>query len=212
MDQLDVWAMGLVATPWIYLAVFSFAVVDGFFPPIPSESLVIAVAALGSAGTPNIAMVGAIAAAGAFVGDQMTFQVGRWVKVRKIARGRRATAVLDWATAMLARRGSSFVIGARFVPIGRVAVNAAAGTLGYPRMRFLVADVAGSVLWAVYLVVVGLVAGKALGDHPVVAVTVGIIGGLAIGVLVDRVLRRLTPARSPEPVVVADVDPDAAVH
>jgi len=213
VEQLDVWAQGLVATPWIYLVVFVFAVVDGFFPPIPSESLVIAVAALGSTGEPNLAAIGVVAASGAFVGDQITFQAGRFVKVRRLFRGRRATAALDWATRALERRGSSFVIGARFVPIGRVAVNAAAGSLGYPRKRFLVADVAGSVVWAVYLVIVGLVAGKALGDHPVVAVTVGIVAGLGIGVLVDQVLRRFPSARTAKPDDVAeDADPDAAVR
>jgi membrane protein DedA with SNARE-associated domain len=223
VDQLQVWAEGFVSTPWIFLVVYLFAVVDGFFPPIPSESLVIAIAALWAAtGQPNLAGIVVVAAAGAFTGDQITYQVGRLVKVRRLRlfRGDRGRAVLDWAEQTLERRGTSFVIAARFIPVGRVAVNAIAGALRFRRLRFMAADGAASALWAVYLMAVGLVAGKTFGDHPVVAVMVGVAGGFVIGFLVDRALRRFTTVGPPDvrsdPGVVTprpqDVDPDASAR
>ena len=38
---LEQWALDLAASPWIYLVMYLFATIDGFFPPIPSESVVI---------------------------------------------------------------------------------------------------------------------------------------------------------------------------
>ncbi len=207
MDQLLVWAEGFVATPWIFLVVYLFATVDGFFPPIPSESLVIAMAALwASTGQPNIAGILVVATAGAFTGDQITYQVGRLVKIRRLGwvRGARAQAVLHWAEQALARRGAAFIIAARYIPVGRVAVNVIAGALRYPRRRFLAIDMVASAMWAVYSAAIGLVAGKVLGDYPLAAVLVGVCGGVVIGIVVDWVLQRFTAPRPagtpPEPV------------
>jgi membrane protein DedA with SNARE-associated domain len=193
VDQLLVWAEGFVATPWIFLVVYLFATVDGFFPPIPSESLVIAMAALwASTGQPNLAGIVVVATAGAFTGDQITYQAGRMTKIRRLGliRGARAQAVLRWAEQALARRGAAFIIAARYIPVGRVAVNVIAGALRYPRRRFLVIDLVASAMWAVYSAAIGLVAGKVLGDYPLAAVVAGVGGGVVIGIVVDWVLQR----------------------
>lgn len=198
MDQLLVWAEGFVSTPWIFLVVYLFATIDGFFPPIPSESLVIAMAALwASTGQPNLVGILLAATAGAFTGDQITYQVGRMVKIRRlgVVSGAKAQAVLRWAEHALARRGAAFIIAARYIPVGRVAVNVIAGALRYPRRRFVAVDLVASAMWAVYSAAIGLVAGKVLGDYPLVAVVVGVCGGVIIGVVVDLVLQRFTTSR-----------------
>ncbi|MCL2091653.1 MAG: DedA family protein [Micrococcales bacterium] len=207
MDQLQVWAEGFVSTPWIFLVVYLFATVDGFFPPIPSESLVIAMAALWAAtGQPNLAGIVLVATVGAFTGDQITYQVGRMVKIRRLGvlRGARAQAALDWAEQALARRGAAFIIAARYIPVGRVAVNVIAGALHYPRRRFMAVDAVASAMWAVYSSAIGLVAGKVLGDYPLVAVVVGVGGGVIIGVVVDWVLQRFLTSPSQGPQDAAD--------
>lgn len=214
MDQLELWAEGFVSTPWIFLVVYLFAVVDGFFPPIPSESLVIAMAALwASTGQPNLAGIVVVASAGAFTGDQITYQVGRLVKVRRLwwFRQPRGQAVLDWAERALARRGAAFIIAARYIPVGRVAVNVVAGALRYRRSRFLAVDAVASVMWALYSVAVGLVAGKTFSDYPLAAVVVGVVGGVLIGIAVDLVLRRFSSvAPQPSPAADAVAQSDAA--
>jgi membrane-associated protein len=38
------WILALAASPLVYVGMYLFAAIDGFFPPIPSESLAIALA------------------------------------------------------------------------------------------------------------------------------------------------------------------------
>jgi len=196
VDQLDAWAQGLVATPWVFAVVFVFAFVDAFFPPIPSESVIIAMAAIWSTtGEPALAVVFLAAAGGAFCGDQATYQVGRLVSLRRVwwFRRPRGQGALDWAEQALARRGAAFIIAARYIPVGRVAVNVVAGALRYHLPRFMAVDAVACTMWAAYSVAIGVVAGQALGDYPFAAVVAGVAGGATIGIVVDLTLRRLRP-------------------
>ena len=43
------WVLALVGSPWLFLVLYLFVTIDGFFPPIPSESVVIALATLATA-------------------------------------------------------------------------------------------------------------------------------------------------------------------
>ena len=42
---MESWILALSASTWVYPALTGFAIIDGFFPPIPSESALIALAA-----------------------------------------------------------------------------------------------------------------------------------------------------------------------
>lgn len=190
---MEQWALGLAGSGWGLLVLFVFTVVDGFFPPIPSESLVIALASLSIAeGKPWLPLVLLVAAAGAFVGDQVAYTIGSRVDVRtlRIFRSGKAQAALDWAERVLTQRGASFIIAARYIPVGRVAVNMTAGSLGFPRRKFVGLAGVAAVMWACYSAAIGVGAGRALEGHPVIAVIVGIVGGMLIGLLVDAVLSR----------------------
>ncbi|WP_081861631.1 DedA family protein [Cellulomonas sp. HZM] len=192
---LETWAEGIASSPWIYLVMYLFAAVDGFFPPLPSESLVIALAALAmSTGSPNLGLILLVAAAGAFTGDQIAYTIGTKVKVRelRLMRSARAQASLDWAEHALDRRGASFIIAARYIPVGRVAVNLTAGALGYPRRRFVGLTAIAAVTWAGYSMLIGIGAGAWLKGHTLAAVALGVVGGVLIGLAVDWVLRRVT--------------------
>ena len=97
-------ALALTATPWVYVVLFALAVVDGFFPPVPSETVLIALAATSVAlGTPNLALVLVAGAAGAFVGDQVAYWIGSRVNVRRVRflQGRTAQRTLDAASRTL---------------------------------------------------------------------------------------------------------------
>jgi len=191
---LEAWILALAASPLVYLAMFLFATIDGFFPPMPSESVVIALAAVAmSTGAPNLWLILLVAAAGAFTGDQIAYAIGRRVPVRRsrLLRGARAQRTLDWAEQALATRGASFIIGARYIPVGRVAVNMAAGAVGFPRARFVGLTALAAVSWSLYSTAIGIGAGVWLHDRPVVAVVVGVLSGFAIGLVVDAVLSRV---------------------
>jgi len=191
---LEGWALALVGSPWIFVVLYLFATIDGFFPPIPSESVVIALAAVSMAeGTPNLWLLILVAAAGAWSGDQIAYLIGTRVKVRqlRLLRSRRGQAAVDWAENALANRGAAFIIAARYIPVGRVAVNMTAGAVGYSRRRFMGLTAIAAVTWGCYSTVIGIGAGAWLHDNTVLAVVVGVVGGLAIGLAVDWVLRRL---------------------
>ena len=199
---LEHWAMALVGSPWVFAALYSFATIDGFFPPIPSESVVIALATLAMAtGEPTLWLVVVVAAAGAVTGDQIAYTIGTRIPVRRLRmmRGARAQRALDWAERSLAERGPAFIIAARYVPVGRVAVNMTAGTVGFPRPRFSVLAVVAAVSWSAYSVALGIGAGVWLGEHPLLAVSVGVAGGLLLGLAIDPMIRRFTRSRGGRP-------------
>ena len=47
MDQLTDFLLATVSSPFVYVVVFAIVVIDGFFPPVPSESIVVVAAAIG---------------------------------------------------------------------------------------------------------------------------------------------------------------------
>lgn len=196
---MEHWALALGSSPWIFVVLYLFTTIDGFFPPLPSESIVIALAALSmSTGTPNLALVVLVAAAGAFTGDQIAYTIGTRIHVHdnRFLQGARAKAAVDWAERALENRGASFIFAARYIPVGRVAVNMTAGALRYPRRRFVGLTACAAVVWALYGALIGISAGAWLKNHPFVAVGVGVVAGILMGLLVDTVLRHWPAIRA----------------
>lgn len=186
--------LALVDTPWILLVIFLFTIIDGFFPPIPSESLVIAagVLSVSGAGAP-LGLLILAAAGGAFVGDMIAFHIGRYLPIEKIPvlRGQKAQKVLQWAERALKSRATVFIMSARFIPVGRVAVNVTAGAVGFPRLFFIVIDSLAAIFWACYSVALGLAFGHILKDMPLLGVALGVSGGVLIGFILDFILKRI---------------------
>jgi membrane-associated protein len=205
------WILALAASPLVYLGMYLFATIDGFFPPIPSESLAIALAALSvSSGQPNLALIILVAAAGAFTGDQIAYTIGKRLDVHRIPflGGPRGQKTLHWAERTLARRGASVILAGRFIPVGRVAVNMTAGAVGYPRRRFVGFAAIASLTWALYSTAIGIGAGEWFKGHPLGAIVVGLVGGLLIGLVLDWTLRRFAHRKNR---AAGPADP-AAIH
>lgn len=194
LGQLEGWILELGASAWIYPAMYVSATVDGFFPPIPSESVVITLTVLShSTGVPWLPGVLGLAIAGAWTGDQIAYQIGRTIGTERVGvlrrpRGRKAVA---WARHALDHRGASFILAARYVPIGRVAVNMTAGAVGYPRRRFMLYSGIAAVTWGIYSMLIGLAAASWLGHNTLLAMAVGVVAGVLLGVLVDQVVQRV---------------------
>lgn len=191
MDVLTNWILDAAASPWSLLAVFAFTVVDSLFPPVPSESLAIGLAAIGIAtGTPPVWMVAVVAAAGAFVGDNIAYHVGRaigadrfrWMHRPWFAKPmRKAAAALD-------RRVSTAILAGRFIPVGRIGINLVAGASGVPGRVFRPLAALASIIWSIYSVVLGAVAGAWFTRNPVLGVVLAVGVGIALGLLLDRVI------------------------
>lgn len=219
--QLEAWVLALIDSAWALPTLLVTTALDGLFPPVPGETVVVslAVAAHAGGGVPWWVVV-PVAAVGAWSGDQLAYALGRAVgtdRVRALRgpNGRRAVA---WASGALARRGASVVLGARFVPVGRTAVNVTAGAVGFPRRRFMALSAVASMAWAAWTVAVGTLAARWVGDQPLLAVAVGVAVGTVVGVVVDRVVsaraaRRDSAARAggSEAAAPGDAGPGAAV-
>lgn len=200
MEFLTDVILSLVQSPWVYVAIFVVCVVDGIFPPVPSETIVIAAAAAGAATGEWGMLVAAIfaAAAGAILGDNIAFAIGRRVGLDRWRWMRRDSAqrAIRWAREGLHRRATVLILTARYIPVGRVAVNVTAGATGLAGRRFFGLSVLAGLSWAVYSVGIGLFAGRWLSGNPLLAAVLGIAIALAIGVAIDQVTSALAARRT----------------
>ncbi|WP_129841125.1 DedA family protein [Streptomyces sp. RFCAC02] len=171
-----------VATPWVYLALFVVAKLDGFFPVVPSETLVVMLGVFAAAdGNPNLALIILVAALGAFAGDHISYFIGRTSGARIYARlkpGSRTQRAYDRVGKMLERRGGLMLVIARYIPGGRTAATLTTGATGYPLRLFSRYDALAAVSWAAYSAGIGYVGGRAFEDNPLRGVALGL--GLAL--------------------------------
>jgi membrane protein DedA with SNARE-associated domain len=128
-----------------------------------------------SSGQPNLALIILFAATGAFTGDQIAYTIGKRLNIRRIPflAGPRGQKTLDWAGRALARRGAAVIFAARYIPVGRVAVNMTAGAVGYSRGQFVGFDAIAALIWALYSAAIGVGAGEWFKGHPLGATAVG---------------------------------------
>ena len=181
-----------------YLIAFVIPALDAIFPVLPSETAVIAlgVATAGSA-DPRIALLVGCAAAGAFIGDNLCYLLGRRfgpaVQRRFFTspKGMRARA---WAERSLDRFGPQLIVVCRFIPGGRTAVTLTCGLTGYPRRRFVPATAVAAVIWALYAFFIGRLGGRVFEDNPWAGLVIAFGASVVISAAIE-VTRRLLARR-----------------
>jgi membrane protein DedA with SNARE-associated domain len=114
-----------------------------------------------------------------------------------------------WAGGELRKRPASLILVARFVPIGRVAVNLTAGVTHYSRPRFIGLTILSATLWASYSVGIGLFFGQWFEDNHLLGAVIAIVCAVALGIVVDLVINRV---RGRVPVVGRMKDPEASAE
>jgi len=173
---------------WSYPVIFSVAMLDAFFPVVPSETVAITGGVLAGAGDLHLTLVIAMASAGAIVGDNISYLLGSWLgehTVKRVFRGEKTRKGFEWAERQLEERGTYLIVVARFIPGGRTAVTFSAGYVhAFPWRRFIVADVIAGLVWGHYTVLLGFLGGKQFEDQPwkglliAFAIAVAITGGV----------------------------------
>jgi len=206
-DALLHFAEELMSSGWIYLVLFAFATLDGFFPAVPSETLVVTAGVFAAAtGEPNLFAVIAVAAVGAFVGDHISYWLGRGAGGRLLDRtkpGTKRHTAVQWARRSLGERGALILVVARYIPGGRTAVTLTMGSVRYPLRSFTPYAALAAASWALYCTLVGYIGGKAFEDNPLKGVVLGI--GLALMVtLIVEVVRHQRAKRRPQPEVESE--------
>ncbi len=204
MQAINDFILAAAGQPWVLVLVFACCVIDGFFPPIPSESVVVGLAAVAvTANVPAPLSLIGTAAAGAFIGDNIAYLIGRGVGTSRwaVMRGPRMQKSFLWAGMELRKRPASLILVARFIPIGRVAVNLTAGATAFPRPRFVALTVLSAVLWAGYSVGIGMFFGQWFEQNHLLGATIAIVCAIVLGILVDVVIRKLRGPLPVEPAV-----------
>jgi membrane protein DedA with SNARE-associated domain len=106
-------------------------------PLLPSEATVVLAGVLAWQGRLSIVAVGLAAAAGAIVGDHLSYGLGHWTSNGGFRRsGGKVARLQAWAAQQLHVRGPTILLVARFVPGGRTASTFMSGRLRFPLARF----------------------------------------------------------------------------
>ncbi len=199
LAQLD------IGSPVSYLIAVLVPALDALIPVLPSETAVIAlgVATAGQA-DPRIAVLVALAAFGAFLGDNAAYLVGRRfgpAVSRWIFAGERGARRREWARRSLAQYGTRIIVACRFIPGGRTAVTLTCGLIGYPRRSFVLGTGLAGILWASYAFGLGRVGGQAFQGRPWAGLLVGLGLTLVVSGVIEaaRRLRRRTRTRRAAP-------------
>ena len=176
---------------------------DAILPVLPSETAVITlgVATAGSA-DPRIALLVACSAAGAFLGDNLCYLLGRRFGPRierRFFRGEKGARRLAWAERSLERYGMPLIVVCRFIPGGRTAVMLCCGIVRYQQRRFVIATAIAGVIWASYSFFIGRLGGQAFEDKPWAGLLLALGVAAAISMLIELVRRLRSGRARPQP-------------
>jgi membrane protein DedA with SNARE-associated domain len=164
-----------------YLVVFLLVMVESIGVPVPGETALVG-AALYAGSTHKLAIwwVIAVAIAGAVLGDNIGFSIGRYGGAKLLLRhGHRIhlhEARLRIGIWLFRRHGGKVVFWGRFVSILRTWAAFLAGTNQMPWDRFLVFNAAGGTVWALLYGVAYYAFGGALRQ---LSTTIDIVLGIA---------------------------------
>jgi membrane protein DedA with SNARE-associated domain len=193
MEQLTDLLVGAVSSPWVLLVVFAVCMLDAFFPPVPSDIVLVAAVAVAVGGSQALLVpLVLVAAAGAIIGDNIVFEIGRRVGTTRYRwmRSRPMRAAISGASTQLRARPASLIITGRYIPVGRIAVNLTAGSVGLPRRTFVPLSIVAGVSWSLYMFVVALIASTWIQNNPLLSALIAAVSAVLLGLLVDRVMSR----------------------
>jgi len=186
--QISDWVSG---NNWSYLIIFTVAVVDAFFPLVPSETTLVIGGTFAASGDLSLPLVILAGATGAVIGDNISYGLGTLLGERTVKKwfsGEKAHKRFEWAERTLDERGAYIILIARFIPGGRTAVTFSAGYVhSLSWRRFIVYDVAAGIVWATYAALLGYFGGKTFEDHPLLGVALALGIALSLGVVIEAV-------------------------
>jgi membrane protein DedA with SNARE-associated domain len=165
-----------------YLVVFLLVMLESIGMPVPGETALIGAALYaGSTGKLEIWGVIGVAIAGAIIGDNIGFSIGRYGGAKLLLRHGHKIGLhegrLKIGIWLFRRHGGKVVFWGRFVSILRTYAAFLAGTNQMAWGRFLVFNAAGAVVWATAFGVAYYVFGSALQKlSTTIDITLGVAG------------------------------------
>ncbi len=188
---------------WVLTALPLMIAVDGPFPVLPSETVLMTALALafGARDAGMLAALFAVAVLGSVLGDLAVYGLGR--SSHRLVGGAAEGGLAAWVRRHLLARPGAALVGARFVPGGRLVSTAAAGRFGLPVRVFLLWSLVSSLAWATYMLGIGRAIQPVTGGNPVLCVVAGGVIAVASGglfALARALLRRVAARRGDRPV------------
>ncbi len=193
MNQLNdffAWLEHFSSSPWFYLIIFTIAIADSVIPIVPSETLVIIGGVSAGSGHLSIALVVLVAAAGAFIGDNMSYLIGREASERilkRYTRNEKSQQRLEKVIHQIEQRGGMLLITARFIPGGRTLLTLTCGITRRDHRWFVGWIVAAASIWALYASLLGFIGGKTFQDDHTKAFLVAFGGAVSATLLIEAV-------------------------
>lgn len=192
------WLKDFSSSPWFYLIIFAIAVLDSVLPIVPSETLVIIGGVSAGLGNLWIPLVIVVAAAGAFIGDNLSYFIGReasdWV-TRRQTRTDKGAARMAKVVEQVHERGGLLLITARFIPGGRTALTLSCGVTKQPRRWFIGWAAVAAVIWGNYAALLGFIGGKSFEDNHTLAFIIAFVSAFSITLVIELVRWLLKRAR-----------------
>ena len=192
------WLKDFSSGPWFYVIIFVIAVLDSVLPIVPSETLVIIGGVSAGLGNLWIPLVILVASSGAFIGDNMSYLIGReasdWV-IRRQTRTEKGAARMAKIVEQVHERGGLLLITARFIPGGRTALTLSCGVTRQPRRWFVGWSVIAAVIWGNYAALLGFIGGKSFEENHTTAFIIAFVTAFSITALIEIVRWLLKRAR-----------------
>jgi membrane protein DedA with SNARE-associated domain len=183
-----------------YLAVFIFVGVESIGVPVPGETMLVTAAIYaGTTGRLSIVLVIAASAAGAIVGDNIGYTIGRTGGYRLVKRYGRYIRLeenrLRLGEYLFHKHGSKVVFFGRFISVLRIFAAFLAGVNRMHWRRFLIFNAAGGIIWSTLYGVAAFLLGQQLlrlsGRVDLVLAIIGVAVIIAVIVFLRRNEARL---------------------
>ena len=184
------WIDDFSANWWFLLIIFSLALLDSVLPIVPGETTVIAGGVAAGSGNQTLALVILAGAVGAFLGDNLAYEIGDRFEPRVrswAARKPNRAARIDAAGLQIKKRGGLLLITARFIPGGRTILTVSSGITQQPRLWFAAWVAVAATIWATYAAVLGYLFGQAFEDNHTAAFWLAFGTALSITLLVELI-------------------------
>ncbi len=184
---------------WFLLVILAIALLDSVIPIVPSETAVILGGVAAGLGEQPLLAVIAAGAVGAFLGDNLAYEIGHRFShriARRAERREKTRKRLEWARQSIAERGGMLLITARFIPGGRTALTITSGLTSQPRLWFIRWIGVAAILWASYAAILGNIFGQQFADNHTLAFVLAFLAALSITIMIE-IVRHVRKPPSP---------------
>ncbi len=217
MELLSLESLQQLLQTWGYGVIFGAMLLENAGLPLPGETVTLLGGYAAGSGQLQVFGVFGAAAAGAMLGDNLGYWVGRragWSLILRVGRllGQSPEQLERLRDSFQRHAGKSVLLG-RFVAVLRVVAGPMAGAVHMPYRRFLLCNTAGALLWAGSMVSLAWLGGRWVPLHVMVRGVVefglGALVLVALVVFLPRLLSRLESRQLRDEEGVASGDPSA---